>query len=137
MKYTKATNYALHTMLYMIDHGQHEKLSVHVLAEHFQVSVTYLSKILTQLVKAGLIESTSGASGGYTLRKRAENISFMDVIRATEGSGALFECGIQEEKRCPIHQVMKEAENIMEQYLQDKKLFELASRDKVCEASKD
>ena len=127
MKYTKATNYALHTVSYMIEHGKNEKLSVHVLAEQFQVSVTYLSKILTQLVKAGLIESVSGASGGYTLRKTAESISFMDVIQAIEGSGMFFECGLQQENKCPIQKVMNEAEMIMEQYLQNKKLFEISS----------
>ncbi|WP_313075986.1 RrF2 family transcriptional regulator [Lacrimispora sp.] len=127
MKYTKATNYALHTILYMIDQNQGEKFSVHVLAKQFQVSVTYLSKILTQLVKAGLVESVSGASGGYTLRKSAETISFMDIIQAIEGNGLLFECGIQQEKGCPIQKVMNDAEIIMEQYLHEKKLFELSS----------
>ncbi len=127
MKYTKATNYALHTVSFMIEKGQSEKLSVHVLAERFQVSVTYLSKILTQLVKAGLIESISGASGGYALRKPPESISFMDVIWAIEGGGAFFECGLQHESKCPLQKVMNEAETMMEQYLQEKKLIDTIS----------
>ncbi|WP_371368113.1 HTH-type transcriptional repressor NsrR [Sporomusa rhizae] len=127
MKYTKATNYALHTIVYMIEHNaQSEKISVHTLANHFNVSVTYLSKILTQLVKADLIESTSGVNGGYALRKKAEDISFLDVIKATEGTGALFDCNIEKESKCLIHKVMTEAENVMEKYLQDKKLIEVA-----------
>lgn len=65
MKYTKATNYALHTIVYMMENAKSEKLSVSALAEHFNLSTTYLSKILTQLVKADLIESTPGANGGY------------------------------------------------------------------------
>lgn len=132
MKYTKATNYALHTMVYMIQHAQSEKISVHTLAQHFNVSVTYLSKILTQLVKAGLIESTSGVKGGYVLRKRLEDISFMDVIRATEGTGALFQCGVQQESECLIHNVMAEAENVMESYLEKKKLYEIAKNNTPC-----
>lgn len=132
MKYTKATNYALHTIMYMIENAQNEKLSVHTLAEHFNLSVTYLSKILTQLVKAGLVESSSGVNGGYVLRKMVEDISFMDVIKATEGTGALFECGIQREDKCLIHKVMAEAENVMESYLQNKKLYEVASNYTPC-----
>lgn len=127
MKYSKATNYALHTIVYMIQHGN-EKLSVPKLAEHFKVSVTYLSKILTQLVKAGLIESTSGVKGGYVLSKKMDEISFMDVIYATEGNGALFKCEFQESK-CLIHQVMIEAEGLMERYLKDKKLYEIAKEE--------
>ncbi|AIF50247.1 Rrf2 family transcriptional regulator [Pelosinus sp. UFO1] len=132
MKYTKATNYALHTIVYMIEHAQNEKLSVQTLADHFNVSVTYLSKILTQLVKADLIESTSGVKGGYALRKKIEDISFMDVIKATEGTGSLFDCSFQTESKCLIHKAMAEAENIMETYLQDKKLYEVAQSKSTC-----
>ena len=136
MKYTKATNYALHAMVYMIEHAENENLTVHALAEHLKVSATYLSKILTQLVKAGLIESTSGVKGGYVLSKKIDKISFMDVIYATEGSGALFKCSFQESK-CSIQKVMTEAESVMENYLQDKKLYEIAKDKKTCEIVKD
>lgn len=125
MKYTKATNYALHIIAYMIMHDKNDNLSLQPLASHFKVSATYLSKILTQLVKAGMIQSTPGVNGGYVLRRKKEDISFMDVIRATEGAGALFSCDLQEDGECQIGKVMSEAENVMEKYLQDKKLYEV------------
>jgi Rrf2 family protein len=121
----------------MIEHAQSEKLSVHALAEHFKLSTTYLSKILTQLVKANLIESTPGANGGYVLRKNMESISFMDVIRATEGTGALFNCNLQENSMCLIEKVMIEAENTLEKYLEDKKLYEIVKNRTTCERIKD
>lgn len=125
MKYTKATNYALHTVAYMIKHGKTDNLSLQTLAGQFNISATYLSKILTQLVKAGLIQSTSGTNGGYVLRKKIEDISFMDVIKATEGTGALFECELHDDDNCRILKIMEEAENVMETYLQNKKLYEV------------
>ena len=63
-------------------------------------------------------------NGGYTLRKKKEDISFMDVINATEGTGALFACDSQEDEKCHIYKVMAEAENVMETYLHNKKLYE-------------
>lgn len=125
MKYTKATNYALHIIAYMIRYDKNDNLSLQPLANHFNISPTYLSKILTQLVKAGLIQSTPGVNGGYILSKKKEEISFMDVIRATEGTGALFNCDLEEEGKCCIHKVMAEAETVMETYLQNKKLYEV------------
>lgn len=125
MKYTKATNYALHIVAYMIMHANNDNLSLQPLASHFKISPTYLSKILTQLVKVGLIQSTPGANGGYILRKKKEDISFMDVIKATEGTGALFSCDLQEDGQCQIDKVMTEAENVMEAYLQNKKLYDV------------
>jgi Rrf2 family protein len=67
-----------------------ENLSLQPLANHLNMSPTYLSKILTQLVKADLIQSTPGVNGGYSLRKKKEDISFFDVTQAVEGSGAFF-----------------------------------------------
>ncbi|MBV7273973.1 Rrf2 family transcriptional regulator [Clostridium sp. PL3] len=134
MKYSKATNYALHTVSYMIAHDKTDNLGLQRLASHFKISATYLSKILTQLVKAGLIQSTPGVKGGYILRKKKEDISFMDVIRATEGAGALFNCELHEgEDECSIFKVMKEAEIVMETYLQNKKLYELVQNTKINE----
>jgi Rrf2 family protein len=76
------------------------------------------------LVKADIIQSTPGVNGGYTLRRKKEDISFMDVINATEGTGALFTCDSQEDHKCHIFKVMTEAENVMETYLQNKKIYE-------------
>lgn len=72
MKYSKATNYALHTMLFLVAHTPDKPIGVQQLAERQNVSPTYLSKILTKLVKAGLIESTSGANGGTACGARGK-----------------------------------------------------------------
>lgn len=65
MRYSNATNYALHTMVHLIlQPGDSSVGGVQELAELQHLSPTYLSKILTKLAKAGLIESTPGAKGG-------------------------------------------------------------------------
>lgn len=124
MKYTKATNYALHIMAYMVVQDGTENLSLQPLAKHLYMSPTYLSKILTQLVKADLIQSTPGVNGGYSLRKKREDITFFDVVQAIEGSGALFTCEMSEEG-CHIQEVMREAEQSLESHLQNKTIYEV------------
>jgi len=74
------------------------------------------------LEKAGLIESTSGVNGGYVLRKKMEDISFMDIINQPKEPEHCFKCKLQEDSKYLIHKVMAEAKNVMEMYLQDKKL---------------
>lgn len=128
MKYSKATNYALHTMVFLMAAGDGKPVGVQPLAERQGVSPTYLSKILTKLVKAGLIESASGANGGYRLRRHREDISFLDVIHAIEGTASLFECSMEHSAECLIDQEMRRAEEQMEQYLRDKKLVDLAGK---------
>ncbi len=77
MKFTKAANMGLHVMVYFAQKDQIDSnLSIHDLADKFEVSPSYLSKILTQLAKANLISSVSGVKGGYRLKKNSVEISF-------------------------------------------------------------
>lgn len=126
MKFTKATNYALHTMLMLVDASPVKPIGVQHLAESQGVSPTYLSKILTRLVKAGMIESVSGANGGYRLSRKKDDISFLDIIHAIEGNTSLFECNFVHGDECSIQAVMKEAEEKMELHLRNTKLTDLA-----------
>lgn len=128
MKYSKATNYALHTMLFLVAAAPDKPVGVQQLAERQHVSPTYLSKILTKLVKAGLIESASGANGGYRLKRAKEDISFLDIIHAIEGTASLFDCTLNHSSECLIQREMVEAERRMEEYLQSRKIAELAAQ---------
>ena len=125
MKYTKATNYALHIMAYFIKQEGKDNLSLQLLASHMNISPTYLSKTLTQLVKAGLIQATPGVNGGYSLRKPKTEITFYDVIQAIEGSGALFTCEMDENHACHIERVMRDAEEKMVSYLKEKHIYDI------------
>ncbi|WP_336773319.1 Rrf2 family transcriptional regulator [Paenibacillus sp. MMO-58] len=125
MKYSKATNYALHTMAFLIAAAPDRPVGVQQLADKQGLSPTYLSKILTKLVKAGLIESASGANGGYRARGKKEDISFLDVIQAIEGTTSIFECCHSENPECRIHRVMLSAEDAMDQHLRNTKLADL------------
>lgn len=131
MKFSKATNYALHTMLMFVAASPIKPVGVQQLAEAQGVSPTYLSKILTKLVKAGMIESVSGANGGYRLPRNKDEITFLDIIQAIEGSASLFDCDVEHGPECLIQKVMVEAEDQMEQHLKKTKIVDLAQKVKV------
>lgn len=130
MKYSKATNYALHTMVYLSLTPKNQTVGVDQLAKVQNLSSTYLSKILTKLVKAGLIESTPGVKGGYSILKRSTDISFLDVIYAIEGRTTLFSCSLEHSEaqhgECLIENVMIEAEKRMTDELANKSIRDIA-----------
>lgn len=130
MKYSKATNYALHAMLHLAT-TSNQRVGVQELAGRLEVSPTYLSKILTKLVKAGMIESTSGANGGYKLRSDWEDISFIDVIHTIEGTASLFDGCLKHNPRCLIQKVMASAEGKMEEELRHQKISDLIKESTV------
>ncbi|MFD0587274.1 Rrf2 family transcriptional regulator [Paenibacillus sp. GCM10027627] len=131
MKYSKATDYALHTMLFLAAAAPNKLVGVQMLAERQEVSPTYLSKILTKLAKAGMIESVSGANGGYKLKRGWEAISFLDIIQAIEGTASMFDCSFDHGTECPIQRVILSAELKMEQHLKNQTIAELAQKHNV------
>ncbi|QDQ02238.1 RrF2 family transcriptional regulator [Lysinibacillus fusiformis] len=128
MKYSKATNYALHTMLFLAKETPNKPMGVQQLAEMQHVSPTYLSKILTKLVKEGMINSVSGANGGYTLRHNWEDISFLDIIHAVEGKSSLFDCCLYNDPKCVIKEVMLSAEEKLENELRNRKISDIVKK---------
>lgn len=128
MKFSKATDYALHTMLFLTAATPQKPVGVQRLAEQQKVSPTYLSKILTKLVKAGMIESITGMNGGYRLKRNWEDISFLDIIQAIEGSASLFDCSVDHGPDCPIQKVVLAAEGKMEEHLRNQKMSDLVQK---------
>ncbi|MDW8564854.1 RrF2 family transcriptional regulator [Staphylococcus shinii] len=128
MKCSKATDYALHALLYMIkSDGESRRIPVQDLATILKVSTTYLSKILTRLVKVGIISASSGAKGGYQLKNGWEHVSIYDVIITIDGKQSLLEDSFNHAKECPIKQIMDEAEHSLITNLEDKTLKDLAN----------
>lgn len=58
-----------------------ETLTLNQIADREGLSVANAGKLMWILVKAGLVQSTRGASGGYTLARPASDIRLNEVIR--------------------------------------------------------
>ncbi len=57
-----------------------------------EISDSYLENILITLKNGGIINAIRGASGGYTLRRPASEITLLEVVNILEGSLAPVEC---------------------------------------------
>ena len=67
-------------------------ISLSSVAEAERLPLSYLEHLVAKLRKAGLVTSTRGAHGGYTLARPPERISAVEIIDAIEGPVALTEC---------------------------------------------
>src|SRR5260370_38033405 len=116
-------------MMYFVALPVGSTIGVQRLAELQKLSPTYLSKILTKLVKAGMIESSPGINGGYTLTRNKADLSFLEVIHAIEGTASLFHCDYGEDHQgCLIQGVMTHAEQQIAAYLKERQLVELVGQ---------
>ena len=90
LRISKMTDYAvvLATHLAAVE-GAH---AARDLAVQTQIPEPTASKVLKKLARAGLVSSQRGATGGYALARRAEQIGVNEVIEAIEGPIAVTEC---------------------------------------------
>jgi Rrf2 family protein len=64
-----------------------------------KIPKSFLAKIFQSLGKAGLVRSYRGAGGGFSLVKKPEEITVLEVIEAIEGKIAFQRC-LQEVPDC-------------------------------------
>ena len=67
-------------------------VSLSAVAEAERLPLSYLEHLVARLRKAGLVNSTRGAHGGYTLARPAAEITMNQVVEALEGQIAPMEC---------------------------------------------
>lgn len=91
MQVSKSLDYAVRSLTYIAK----EKASVFTIrdiSEKQHIPQNYLAKIMRKLVQKGLLSSSPGPEGGYSLRKPTEDISLKDIYEAIEGDMQLIDC---------------------------------------------
>lgn len=80
---------------------QNVDLSANEIAQHCQLKLPTVSKLLKKLNQAGLLLSHRGAQGGYQLAQPAATISIATIVAAIDGAIALTECN-QKQPGCEL-----------------------------------
>ncbi len=87
----KLTDYAT-VILATLAADRARLLNASTLAERTHIAAPTVSKLLKQMHRAGLVNSTRGTHGGYQLARDPESISAASILDALEGPIALTEC---------------------------------------------
>ena len=107
LRLNRLTDYAIVSMSKM-SHKLNGVRTTTQISLETAIPLPTIAKLLNALVKADLVISHRGASGGYTLSRPAKKISAAEIIQAIEGpisltacvDGSDEECGIQFD--CPM-----------------------------------
>lgn len=96
------------------------------LSEKTGYSKHHIGKILQRLVKDGMLKSYRGPTGGFMLKKKAEEIILYDIYRSIEGEVEYIECPI-DRHNCAIEKcIRKEVVNkLAEEFVEYMKSFTL------------
>ena len=91
MRLSEYTDYTLRVLMYCARHRQ-RRVTIGELADQHGLSKGHLMKVVNDLARQGLIETTRGRGGGLRLLKEPGAIRIGDVVRASETDFRLVEC---------------------------------------------
>ena len=104
MKVSTRGEYGVRAMVALAkNHGQ-GPMSISAMSKASSVPMPYLEQLIGPLRRAGLVESTRGARGGYRLTRSPEAVKVGEVYRVMEGPVAPMECVSEDvtEQTCPL-----------------------------------
>jgi Rrf2 family transcriptional regulator, nitric oxide-sensitive transcriptional repressor len=101
MRLAEYTDYTLRVLMYCAAHPD-RLITIAELADHHGVSKNHLMKIVNDLARQGVLETTRGRGGGLRLLKRPADIRVGDVVRSSETDFRLVECFDRRTNTCSL-----------------------------------
>jgi Rrf2 family protein len=99
MQISRKADYALRALIYVSAVNGQRTSSINEIAESERIPREYLAKILKELTQKGFLHSYKGVNGGYRLAKNREQISYYDVLVATQGPFAIASCTMSDHEQ--------------------------------------
>lgn len=92
MRVSSKAHYGLRMMTEFAKGYGRGPLSIAEVARTEHLPVAYLEQLAAQLRRSGLVESTRGVHGGYSLSRPPQDVTVLDVVRVVEGEVSPVEC---------------------------------------------
>lgn len=86
MKISTKTEYGVRALIYMGERQNDGALSLTQIAQDLEISLFFLEKIFSDLKSAGIVSSSRGKKGGYTLQKPMNEVLLSDIVRILESN---------------------------------------------------
>ena len=99
MKISTKGRYGLRILIDLATHDPEKPRMLKDIAESQQISEKYLSRLVIDLRRAGLIRSVRGVKGGFHLAKLPEEITLLKVLETMEGPLSVVDC-VQSPEKC-------------------------------------
>ena len=85
MKMNTTAHYGLIAAGFIEEQGGGGWVKASVISTKYGIPLEYLVKILQQMVKAAILRSKRGPTGGFTLARPAKEITLLEIIEAAGG----------------------------------------------------
>nr|WP_321267847.1 Rrf2 family transcriptional regulator [uncultured Sulfurimonas sp.] len=133
MQLSNTSQYAIRILSYITDKKELQLISALELSEALVMSYKFLTKIMTELVKAGLVISIRGRDGGYKLSRDPSEIMVDDILK-------LFNDSVKDEQcvlgigfcngmcKCALHDQWMEPKLLLQKMFRESSLKDIAGK---------
>lgn len=131
MLYSRSAEYAIRACVHLAQVPDGRYAMVKQIAAEEEIPAHFLAKILQQLARKGLLRSSKGPTGGFSLRVPADEVRMLDIVEALDGlseyekcAGGLAAC--TDDMPCPLHDSWKTLRSRIMDYLGRNTIADLA-----------
>ncbi len=139
MKLTTKGRYAVTAMLDLALHGDSGPVSLAEISNRQEISLSYLEQLFSKLRRNGLVTSTRGPGGGYSVARELHQVAVSEIICAVNESVDATQCGGKENchshGRCLTHDLWEGLSAQIEEFLSSVSLQDMIDQQRVQSAS--
>ena len=130
MRLTTKGRFAVTAMIDLALRQSSGPVTLAAISQRQQISLSYLEQLFGKLRRHELVESTRGPGGGYTLGRKASEITVADIIVSVDEPMDATQCGGKENchgdgNRCMTHELWAALNEKMVEFLDSVSLQKL------------
>lgn len=129
MRMSTKSRFAVQAMIDLALRERSGPVALAQVATRQGVSLSYLEQLFSRLRRAGLVESTRGPGGGYTLGRRPADISAADIVSAVEDE--VHETGAEAERMQLTRELWADLDAVLLRHLATVPLQQLAEEQRA------
>ena len=132
--------YALSAVVHIARQRGDAPVTANELSNALAVPRNYISKVLHELVRAGVLKSTRGKRGGFRLAVKADELPLLRVVSLFDGIGERRRCLLgrpecSERNPCPVHYRWKAVAEEIARFFNETTVADVLANDKAAEAA--
>ena len=139
MKLSTKGRYAVTAMFDIAIHHQDGPVSLSDISARQGISLSYLEQLFGRMRRRGLVASTRGPGGGYSLAHPADQIAIADIISAVDENVDATRCqgsaDCQNQQRCLTHELWEDLSSQIHAFLSRISLADAINKDRVSEVA--
>lgn len=131
---SKTCEYALRAMIFIAQRSKDgTKVRISEIAKGIDSPEHFIAKILQDLSRKGIIQSTKGPNGGFFLDEKGHRCNLATIVRIVDGDQLFSGCGLglkecSESHPCPIHNEFKAIRRDISDMLENAQIGEFTEK---------